>query len=113
MTLLKLKFLGAIALSVSLAGGGFGLIALQAQEKKPVVPAEKPVPVRPEKPVSEKPVKPAPEQPEKPKPEKPGAKPDKPKPIKPDREAWEIFASRVVDVDVVAERLPCSDLSGR
>ena len=35
MTLLKLKFLGVIALSVSLAGGGVGLVALQAQDKKP------------------------------------------------------------------------------
>jgi RNA polymerase sigma factor (sigma-70 family) len=60
MTLLKLKLLTAVALSVSLAGGGFGLIAVQAQEKKPAKPAdgEKPA-VKPEKPVEKPGEKPA------------------------------------------------------
>jgi RNA polymerase sigma factor (sigma-70 family) len=78
MTLLKLKFLGAIALSVSLVGGGVGLVAVQAQEKKPT--GEKPV-VKPEKPVGEKPVGEKPEKPVGEKPEKPTTdKPEKPKP---------------------------------
>src|SRR5262245_7896512 len=35
MALCKLKFLGVLALSASLAGGGFGLVALSADDKKP------------------------------------------------------------------------------
>ena len=60
MSLFKLKALCAVAMSVALAGGGVGLYAVGADEKKPAPPAEKPAV----------------------KPEKPGAKPDgeKPKP---------------------------------
>ncbi|MCI0705813.1 MAG: sigma-70 family RNA polymerase sigma factor, partial [Planctomycetia bacterium] len=50
MTLLKLKTLYVIALSVTLAGGGFGFYALSANQKKPA--GEKPTPT---KPVGEKP----------------------------------------------------------
>lgn len=49
MTLLKLKTLCVVAMSVALTGGGFGLYALTADEKKPVQPGEKPA-VKPEKP---------------------------------------------------------------
>jgi hypothetical protein len=43
MTLLKLKALGAVALCATLAGGGFGLYAIRADEKKPAKPdGEKP-----------------------------------------------------------------------
>ncbi|MBA4065104.1 MAG: hypothetical protein C0501_15600 [Isosphaera sp.] len=47
MTLFNLKVFGAIAVSVSLAGGGFGLVATGADEQKPA--AEKPA-AKPEKP---------------------------------------------------------------
>jgi len=50
MTLFKLQFLGTIAMAVSLVGGGFGLLAIQADEKKPQpVPGEvkKPQPAKP------------------------------------------------------------------
>ena len=42
MTLLKLKTLCVVALSVALAGGGFGLYAIQADDKKPAQQGEKP-----------------------------------------------------------------------
>lgn len=61
MTWLKLKALCAVALSVTLAGGGFGAYALTADEKKPVKPAEQPGAKKPEG--------------EKPKPPAEGAKP--------------------------------------
>jgi RNA polymerase sigma factor (sigma-70 family) len=75
MTLLNLKCLGAIAVSVSLAGGGFGLVATGADEKKPA--AEKPA-AKPEKP-GDKPAaaKPAPDG-EKPKPAAPDGDGEKP-----------------------------------
>ena len=44
MTLLKLKTLCVVALSVALAGGGFGLYAIQADDKKPAQQGEKPKP---------------------------------------------------------------------
>ncbi len=44
MTLLKLKTLCVAALSVALAGGGFGLYAIQADDKKPAQQGEKPKP---------------------------------------------------------------------
>jgi len=66
MTLLKLKFLGTIALSVSLAGGGLGLVALQADDPKPVKPSQS----KPEKPDGQKP------KPETPDGQKPAVKPD-------------------------------------
>ncbi|MCE9566120.1 MAG: sigma-70 family RNA polymerase sigma factor [Planctomycetes bacterium] len=41
MTMLKLQFWGTIAMAVSLVGGSFGLLAIQADEKKPQpVPGE-------------------------------------------------------------------------
>ncbi|MBA4187152.1 MAG: hypothetical protein C0467_03955 [Planctomycetaceae bacterium] len=54
MTLAKLNFLSAIAVSVSLVGGGFGLLAIQAEDTK-----SKPVPanVKKEQPVPGDPVK--------------------------------------------------------
>lgn len=70
MTFLKLKMLCAVATAIALTGGGFGLYAIHADEKKPAQPGVKPA----VKPDGEKP--------------KPGAKPDgeKPKPANPDGE---------------------------
>jgi RNA polymerase sigma factor (sigma-70 family) len=70
MILLKLKTLCAVVMSVTLAGGGFGVYAIRADEKKPAQPGEKP---------ATQPVKPG---------EKPAVKPDgeKPKPANPDGE---------------------------
>jgi RNA polymerase sigma factor (sigma-70 family) len=65
MTPFKLNVLGPIALGVTLVGGGFGLIATQADEKKPAAPdavkkAAKPDGDKPgSKPDGEKPAKPA------------------------------------------------------
>jgi RNA polymerase sigma factor (sigma-70 family) len=66
MTLLKLKALCAVALCATLAGGGFGLYAIHADEKKPAKPTgDKPV-IKPEG--------------ERPKPAKPdGQKPGQPR----------------------------------
>ncbi|MCS6864727.1 MAG: sigma-70 family RNA polymerase sigma factor [Gemmataceae bacterium] len=61
MTLLKLQSWGVVALVVALSGGGAGLYALAADEKKPQPPGDKPA-VKPEKPGS----KPAPAEGEKP-----------------------------------------------
>lgn len=72
MTFLKLKMLCAVATAVALTGGGFGLYAIHADEKKlaqPAKPVEKPA----AKPDGEKP-KPANPDGDK-KPEKPGEKP--------------------------------------
>ncbi len=55
MTLLKLQFLGAITLSVSLVGGGFGLLAIQADQKK--TPQNVPGDVKKPQPVPGDPVK--------------------------------------------------------
>lgn len=75
MTFLKLKTLCAIAMCVTLAGGGFGVLAIQADDKKPAQPGEKPA----TKPAQKPDAKPG---------EKPAAKPDgeKPKPANPDGE---------------------------
>jgi RNA polymerase sigma factor (sigma-70 family) len=82
MALVKLKFLGAVALSVSLAGG-FGLVATRADDRKPAPQGEKPATQKPraEKPGTDKP---KPEKPaaEKPRPERPAA--DKPRPEQPE-----------------------------
>lgn len=78
MTLLKLPFVATIAMTLTLVGGGFGVLAIQADEKKPQpVPngEKKPQPV-PGDPVKN-PVKPAPDG-EKPKPAPDGEKPVKP-----------------------------------
>lgn len=77
MTFLKLKLMCAVATAVALSGGGFGLYAIHADDKKPV-PVEKPG----AKPNGDKPKPGAPDG-EKPK---PGVKPDgdKPKPGTPD-----------------------------
>jgi RNA polymerase sigma factor (sigma-70 family) len=71
MTLLKLKALCAVALCATLAGGGFGLYAIHADEKKPAKPdgekpavkpdGQKPKPAKPDgdkKPEGEKPAQP-------------------------------------------------------
>ena len=81
MTLMKSKLLAAVAVAVALTGGGFGLYAATADEKKPGdKPAvEKP---KPEKPGGEKPAKPAPDDPEKPRTEKPAAPEGARKPVK-------------------------------
>jgi RNA polymerase sigma factor (sigma-70 family) len=83
MTLIKSKFLAAVAVAAALTGGGFGLYTAAADEKKP---GEKPAAVKPEAKPGEKPAKPVVD-PDKPKPEKPvGEKPEaKPgeKPVKP------------------------------
>ncbi|MBN9120145.1 MAG: sigma-70 family RNA polymerase sigma factor [Planctomycetes bacterium] len=78
MSLLKLKALCAVAMAVGLAGGGFGLYAVHADEKKPggekpaVEPAEKPGEKPAAKPDGEKP--------------KPAASDGEKKPAKPDGE---------------------------
>jgi RNA polymerase sigma factor (sigma-70 family) len=100
MTLLKLKFLGAVALSVSLAGGGLGLVALQADDKKPVQQGEKPA-VQPEKPKPAKPDgdKPKPDaEKQKPDGQKPKPDPQKPKPEKPEKPGLK-SSGRVASVD--------------
>jgi RNA polymerase sigma factor (sigma-70 family) len=74
MTLLKLKYLGAVALSVTLAAGGFGVVALQAQEKPRPAEVKKPVPD------GEKPAKPRPDGEKPAKPAADGEKPQKPRP---------------------------------
>jgi RNA polymerase sigma factor (sigma-70 family) len=70
MTLFKFHFLTAIALSVSLAGGGFGLYTIHADDKKPATA----------KPDGQKPDKPRPDGQKPAKPASDGQKPDKPKP---------------------------------
>ncbi len=92
MILLKLKSLCAIALSVTLACGGFGVYTLNADEKKPVKPGEKP---------AAQPVKPG---------EKPAVKPDgeKPAPGKPDGEKPKPapkFGGKVASVDAKANTI--------
>jgi hypothetical protein len=96
MTLMKSKLLAAVAVAVALTGGGFGLYAASADEKRPgekpavvkpeVKPGEKLAkpadPASPDKPAVEKPVKPATDTHDKPKPEKP-VDPTRPKPEKP------------------------------
>jgi ribosomal 50S subunit-recycling heat shock protein len=77
MTLLNLKYLGVVAMSVTLAAGGFGVVAIRADDKKP-----RPNPGEVKKPVASEPVK-KPQKPDAQKPDKPkpdGEKPDKPKP---------------------------------
>jgi RNA polymerase sigma factor (sigma-70 family) len=99
MTLLKLKALSAVALVVALTGGGFGLYALSADEKKPA--GEKPVgkPAPAEKPGEKPGTKPEAKPGEKP------AKPDaeKPKPATPDGEKKPVklpkAGGRVANVD--------------
>src|SRR5271165_4949462 len=78
MTLLKIKFLGAVVLSVSVAGG-FGVVALRADEKP--IPATQPEKIgeKPNSKPGEKPTRP--ERTEKPKPEQPDE--EKPKTEKP------------------------------
>ena len=99
MTLLKLKTLCAVALSVTLAGGGFGVYTLSAEDKKPAVqPGEKPA-VQPVKPGEKPAVKP---DGEKPKPgEKPAVKPDGEKPAKPALRT----GGRVASVDAKANTI--------
>ncbi len=87
MILLKLKTLCAVALSVTLAGGGFGMYTLSAEDKKPVVQPVKPG----EKPNPADPVKPG---------EKPVVKPDGEKP-KPGPQ----FAGKVGSVDAKANTI--------
>jgi RNA polymerase sigma factor (sigma-70 family) len=86
MSLLKLKALCAVAMCAALAGGGFGVYVLRADDKKSAQPAEKPA-VKSEKP-GEKPG------------EKPAVKPegDKPKPAKPDNPAAKL-GGKVASVD--------------
>jgi RNA polymerase sigma factor (sigma-70 family) len=69
MSLLKLQFLGVVALSASLTAGGF--FALNADDKKPT--GEKPAAVKPD---GQKPAKPG----EKPATQRDGEKPNKPAP---------------------------------
>lgn len=91
MSAFKLTVLGPVAVGLSLVGGGFGLLATHADEKKPAPPeAVKKVP----KPDGEKPV--APKDGEKPKPEgdKPAAPKDGEKPKKTPK-----FAGKVAAVD--------------
>jgi hypothetical protein len=71
MTLLKLKCIASLAIAVSLAAGGIGVVAVQAGEQKPARQAEKPA----TKPAADQ-DKPKPAQPDKPRPE--GEKPQKP-----------------------------------
>lgn len=87
MTLFKLKVMCAVAMAVGLTGGGFGLYAIRADEKKPVPQGEKPA-AQPAKPA----VKPAPDG-EKPKPAPDGAKP------KPEKPAGAKFGGKVASVD--------------
>lgn len=84
MTLSKFHLLSAIALSASLAGGGFGLLSINADEKKPQ-PAQ--AQVKKPAPEADKPAKPSPE----------GDK----KPVKPDGEKkpGPRFGGKVAAVD--------------
>jgi carbon monoxide dehydrogenase subunit G len=75
MTLLKLPFVATVAMTLSLVGGGFGLLAIQADEKKPQ-PAQGDV-KKPQVGDGAKPAKGAPDG-EKPKPAPDGEKPAKP-----------------------------------
>ncbi len=94
MTLLKLKVLCAVATCISLSLGGFGLYAIQADDKKPAQP-EKPV-VKPETKPGEKPTtKP---DGEKPKPTNPDGEKKPEKPAKPDKVGLK-FGGRVASVD--------------
>lgn len=100
MALLKLKALCAVAMSVALAGGGFGLYAIQADDKKPAQQGEKPKP-QPAKPGEKPAAKP---DGEKPKP----ANPDGEKPVKPDGEKkpeGAQFAGKVGSVDAKANTI--------
>lgn len=75
MTLAKWKFLSAVAVAVAVTGGGIGLFAAHADDKKPVVQEVKKPAVKPD---GEKPKPATADDPTKPKPEK--VKPDGEKP---------------------------------
>jgi RNA polymerase sigma factor (sigma-70 family) len=88
MTLVKWNLLSAVAVAVALTGGGFGLYAANADDKKP---GDKPAATKPDqpkpdtaKPDAVKPVKPT-DKPDAPKPD--AVKPDQPKPDKPKPDA--------------------------
>jgi RNA polymerase sigma factor (sigma-70 family) len=115
MAFLKLKILGAIALAVSLVGSGYGLVALQADDKKPqTVPGE----VKKAQPASGEAKKPVPADDEKPKVAKgekdedkgekseKGEKPQKPqKPEAEDKKPTGKFGGKVEAVDAKANTI--------
>jgi RNA polymerase sigma factor (sigma-70 family) len=107
MALLKLKILGAIALSVSLVSGGFGLVALQADDKKP-----QPQPVAKPQAANGEVKKPTPADAEKPKvkPEsekgEKGEKGEKPqKPESEDKKPTGKFGGKIAAVDAKANTI--------
>ncbi|WP_439620433.1 sigma-70 family RNA polymerase sigma factor [Gemmata sp.] len=104
MSTLKLNVLGPIALGVTLVGGGFGLLATQADEKKPAAPDAVKQAAKPdgEKPAAPKDgQKPAgPKDGDKPEDDKPAAPKDGDKPKKTPK-----FAGKVSAVDASAKTI--------